>query len=186
MYGLQKDRPHKTHQGPLLGMGQQMQHTISNATSALHSRGSPTAGAGSKIRNGYLPHAFSWAQKRAEMLHHPYNLGDPQTRGTKSEVAASPCLLRGAQEGGNAPSPMIPWGCPTPSAKGKIRNGYPTMPPRSPKRGRKCYITLASSWVQNQKWRPHSSAPAFSGAQKRAEMRFHPCNLREPEQRGTE
>ena len=48
---------------------------------------------------------------------------------------------------------------------------------------------LAFSWIphskhgeQNQKWLPH---PAFSGAQKRAEMLCHPCILRDPQQRGT-
>ena len=40
-----------------------------NATSPLHSRGSPTKGTKSKR-----------AQKRAEMLHHPCILGDPQQR----------------------------------------------------------------------------------------------------------
>ena len=45
---------------------------------------SPTKG--NKIRSGRL----SGAQKRVEMLHHAYILGDPQHRGTKSEVAASP------------------------------------------------------------------------------------------------
>ena len=41
-----------------------------NATSPLHSRGSPTKGTKSKR-----------AQKRAEMLHHPCLLGGPQQRG---------------------------------------------------------------------------------------------------------
>ena len=41
-----------------------------NATSPLHSRGSPTKGTKSKR-----------PQKRAEMLHHPCILGDPQQRG---------------------------------------------------------------------------------------------------------
>ena len=48
---------------------------------------SPTKG--NKIRSGCLTLAFSAAQKRAEMLRHPCILGDPQTKGTKSEVAPS-------------------------------------------------------------------------------------------------
>ena len=84
-----------------------------NATSPVHSRGSPTKR--NKIRGGYLTPAFSWgaahcrvclacfgvracvlsfvlnfsgAQKRVEMLRHPCILGDPQrqARGAKSEV----------------------------------------------------------------------------------------------------
>ena len=178
-----------------------------SATSPLHYQGSPTASAGSKIRNGpqqrgtkcevaasplpsrgpkrgrqcYVATAFSglpkakrgeqnqkWsptkgskikrrrltpvcsgAQKRVEMQRHPYILGDPQHRGTKSEVAAS------------------------------------TLPSQGPKRGPKCYVNPAFSGIpnakrgeQNQKWSPTKGnkirrsclTPAFSGAQKRAEM----------------
>ena len=56
-----------------------------NATSPLHSRGSPTPSAGSKIRSGCLSPTFLGAQKRAEMLGHPCILGDPQrqARGAK-------------------------------------------------------------------------------------------------------
>ena len=47
-----------------------------------------------------LPHlCFSGAQKRAEMLHHPCILGDPQLRGRKSKVAASPLPSRGPKGG---------------------------------------------------------------------------------------
>ena len=54
---------------------------------------SPTKG--NKIRSGCL----SGAQKRAEMLHHPCIRRDPQRRGTKSEVAASPLPSRGPKRG---------------------------------------------------------------------------------------
>ena len=92
---------------------------------------------GNKITSGCLTPAFSGGQKRAEMLHHPCILGDPQrqARGAKSEVAPNkgeqnqkwlshPCLLGG------------------------------------PKRGRKCYVAPAFSGVpykgeQNQKWLSH-------------------------------
>ena len=59
-----------------------------NATSPLHSSGSSTNGC--KIRSGCLTLAFSWAQKRAEMLCHPCTLGDPQQTGAKSVEDASP------------------------------------------------------------------------------------------------
>ena len=58
------------------------------ATSPLHSRGSPTPSAGTKseVATSPLPSRGSptkgtrskWAQKRAEMLHHPCILGGPQ------------------------------------------------------------------------------------------------------------
>ena len=36
---------------------------------------------GDKIRRGCLTPSFSGAQKRVEMLYHPYILGGPQQRG---------------------------------------------------------------------------------------------------------
>ena len=59
-----------------------------NATSPLHSRGSPTKG--NKIRSGCFTLAFLEALKRAEMLRHPCILGDTQHSGAKSKAAASP------------------------------------------------------------------------------------------------
>ena len=92
-----------------------------NATSLLHSRGSPTKGTKSK-----------WAQKRVEMLHHPCILGGPQQRGQNQSGTergqkcyitpsfsglpnkggqdqnwlAQPCLFKGTKVGGNAMSPL--------------------------------------------------------------------------------
>ena len=91
-----------------------------NATSPLHSRGSPTPSAGTKLEvaTSPLPSRGSptkgtrskWAQKRAEMLHHPCILGGPQTNGDKirigrlnpafwgthkwAEMLPQPCFLR--------------------------------------------------------------------------------------------
>ena len=72
-----------------------------NATSSLHSAGSPTPSIRSKIRSGYVTLAFSGAQRRAEMLRNPYVLGGPQrqARGAKSEVATSPLPSRGPKRG---------------------------------------------------------------------------------------
>ena len=50
-----------------------------NATSPLHSRGSPTYG--NKIRSGCLTPTFSWGQKKAEVPRHPCVLGVLQTGG---------------------------------------------------------------------------------------------------------
>ena len=153
-----------------------------NVTSPLHSRGSPTPSARSKIRSG------------------------PQQRGTKSEVATSPlpsrgpkrgrkcfitpafsgipnigehnlkwlpypCLLGGPKEGGNVTSPLHSRSSPMPSARSKIRSGpqqrgtksevaTSPLPSRGPKRGRKCFITPAFSGIpnigeHNLKWLPH-------------------------------
>ena len=54
---------------------------------------SPTKG--NKIRSGCV----LGAQKRVEMLYHSCILGDPQHRGTKSEVAALPLPSRGPKRG---------------------------------------------------------------------------------------
>ena len=95
------------------------------------------------------------------MLCHPCILGDPQHRGTKSEVATSPLPSRGPKRG---------WKCNVTPAFSGIPNA---------KRGE-----------QNQKWSPTKGnkirsgclTPAFSGAQKRVEMLCHPCILGVPEQ----
>ena len=54
---------------------------------------------GNKIRSGWLTPIFSGAHKRAEVLRNPCILADPQTKGTKSEVAASPVPSRGLTRG---------------------------------------------------------------------------------------
>ena len=75
-----------------------------NATSPLHPRGSPTPSAESKNRSGCLTRGFYGAQKRAEMLCHPYPLRCPK-------------------KGGKAGSPLHSHGSPTPSAGSKIGSG---------------------------------------------------------------
>ena len=83
-----------------------------NAMSPLHSQGSPTprqgvksevvlwsSTKGNKIKRGLLTRAFMGAQKRAEMLRLPCILGNPQHRGTKSEVATSPLPSCGPKRG---------------------------------------------------------------------------------------
>ena len=125
---------------------------------ALHSRGYQPKG--SKIRSGRLTLAFSGGQKRVEMLCHPCILGDPQcqARRTKSEVAATPSLIRGPKEGGNATSPLhsrgyptkgnkIRSGCLTPAFSGTQKRAEMLCHPCSPK---------AKRGEQNQKWLPHA------------------------------
>ena len=117
---------------------------------------SPTKG--NKIRSGCL----SGAQKRAEMLHHPCILGDPQHRGTKSEVAASPLPSRGPKRGRKCYV--------TPAFSGPLQKGTETkvahkraevlchpcilggpqtrgQSQRWPSSGQKCYVTPTYSGV---------------------------------------
>ena len=151
-----------------------------NASSPLHSSGSPTKGTKSKQ-----------AQKRAEMLHHPWIFGGPQQRGQNpsgpkrgqkcyitlafSGVSdkggqnqnwmAQPCLFRGRKLGGNATSPLHSRGSRTKGRKKKRAQkraemlhhlcilGGPHQRGQNqsgPKRGRKCYIPRAFSRVQNK------------------------------------
>ena len=52
-----------------------------------------------KISSGCLTPALSGAQKRVVMLCHTRIFGDPQHKGAKSEVAASPLPSRGPNRG---------------------------------------------------------------------------------------
>ena len=89
-----------------------------SATSPRHSRGSPTKG--NKIRIGCLSHAFSGAQKWAEVLRHHCILRGPQQRGAKSELTPQPCLLRGPKVGVSATSPLHSRGSQTKGSKIRI------------------------------------------------------------------
>ena len=76
-----------------------------NATSALHSRGSPTPSVGSKSRSGCLTHDLLAAQKRAEMLCHPCILGGPhrQAQGAQAKVLPD----KGEQNEKRLPHPCL-------------------------------------------------------------------------------
>ena len=132
------NKRHKIKAGPKEG---------GNLTSALHSRGSPT----NEIKSDR-------AEKRAEILHHPCILGDPQQRGQNQSrpkrgrkryiTLAFPGvpnkrdkIKAGRKQVGNATSPLHYRGTPTKGTKSKR-------------------------------------------AQKRAEMLHHPCILGAPQQRG--
>ena len=128
---------------------------------------------GNKIRSACLTPAFSGAQKRVKMLHHPSILGRPQRqgRGAKTEVHPQkreqneiwlphPCLLGGPKEGENATSPLHSRASPTPRAGSKIGSA-------PPKKGNKI--------------RSGCLTPAFSGAQRRAKMLHLPSILGGPQ-----
>ena len=91
-----------------------------SATSALQSRGSPNKGTKSKV-----------AHKWAEVLHQPYVLGGPQTRGQSQRWPTSgrKCYATPTFSGG-------------PQTRGQSQ--------RWPTRGRKCCITPAFSGVPKQ------------------------------------
>ena len=57
---------------------------------------------GNKVTSGYSNPAFLGAHKSAEVLHNPYILGGPQTRGPNQKWLLHPCLLWGPQVGGIA------------------------------------------------------------------------------------
>ena len=84
---------------------------------------SPTKG--NKSRRGCLSPALSGAQKRAEMLRHPYILGDPQRRGTKSEVAASPLPSRGPKRGRKRYARPVEKGLSERGTRSEVANKWP-------------------------------------------------------------
>ena len=63
--------------------------------------GVPNTGCGGKIRKAYLTHAFSGAQKRAELLRNPCILGRPErpARGGNEKWLPHPWVLGGPKEG---------------------------------------------------------------------------------------
>ena len=186
--------------GDKIKVGQQVG---GNATSPLHSRGSPTKGTKSK-----------WANKWAEMLHHPCILGGPQQRGQNQSRPTSgrKCYI-------------------TPAFSGVPKERGTKSELAGPTSGQKCYITPAFSGVpnkgdkikvgpqvgenatsplhsrgspkkggQNQNWRGpqvgrnatsplHSRGSPTKGtiskwAHKWAEMLHHPCILGDPQRKG--
>ena len=152
--------------------------------SPVHSRGSRTKG--NKIRIGCLTPAFSGAQKRAEMLCHPFILGDPEQTGMKSELAASPLPSRGTKRGLNWYVTTAFSGVPNKGEQNQnwLPHPYLLGDPKEGGNGTSPLHNQGSATKAN-KMRIGCLNPAFSGAQKRAEMLCHPCILRGPQQRGT-
>ena len=126
-----------------------------NATSPLHSWGSPSKGTKSKR-----------AQKRAEMLHHPFILGAPQQRGTRSELASSTVPFQGHKSGRKCY--VTPAFSGSPKKGDKIKAG--------PKEGGNATSPLHSRGSPTKREKSKR-------AQKRAEMLHHPCILGGPQQR---
>ena len=94
-----------------------------NATSALHSRGSPTKG--SKTKFG------------------------PRQRGTNSEKVPHPCLLTGPKEGRKCYVNPAFWGIPNKVEQNQMWLPHLCLL-RGPKEGRKCYVTSTFSGIPNK------------------------------------
>ena len=97
---------------------------------------------GNKIRCGYNTLTFSKAQRRAEILCHPYILGDSKQRGGKSKAVPDnwkqnqkwlrhPCHLSGPIGGGNATPHLHSRGSPT---KGEQKQKW------SPTKGKQIWL----------------------------------------------
>ena len=157
-----------------------------NATSPVHSRGSPkTWGTKSELvgptsgRKCYITPAFSGipkdmgnkikiggTHKWAEMLHHPCMIGDPQRHGGQNQNWWGP------QVGGNVTSPLHSQGSPkTWGTKSSLVG---------PTSGWKCYITPAFSGIPQDM----GNKMRLGGAHKWAEMLHHPCILGDPQRHG--
>ena len=154
-----------------------------SAISPLYCWGFPTKG--SKIRIGYLSHAFSGAQKWAEVLRHPCILRGPQQRGAKSELAASAMPSPGPKSGWKCYATLAFFGVPN---KGEQNQNWLPQPCllRGQKVGGSATPPLHSqgSPTKRSKIRMGCLNHAFSGAKKWAEVLRNPSILEGFQQRG--
>ena len=121
--------------------------------------GVPNAKHGEKNKSGYLTPAFSWNQKKAELLRNYCILGGPQSqaRGENQNWVPHPCLLGGPHESGIATSPL---------------------PSQVSRTGRRLAVSNAKCGEKNKSaYLTH----AFSRIQKRAELLRNQCILGGPQ-----
>ena len=154
--------------------------------SPLHCPGPKHQAHGAKS-GGCLTTTFSEAQKRTEMLRHPCVIGgpQPQARGTKSEVAASPLLSRSPKRGRKCYVTPPFLGVPYTKRKGLIQKSLPHLYfLGGPKEGGNGTSPLhcpgSPTPSGGGKLRSSCLTLTFSGAQKRAEILCHPCIVRSP------
>ena len=148
-----------------------------NATSPLHSRGSPTNETKSK-----------WAQMRAKMLHHARILEAPQQRGQNQSKPkrGRKCYITaaflgvpnkrhqikvGPKVGGNATSPLHSRGSLSKGTKSKLAEK-----PAEKRAEMLHHVCIIGG--------PQQRGEKSKRAQKRAEMLHDPCILGAPQQRG--
>ena len=129
-----------------------------SAMSPLNSRGSATKG--NKIRIGCLCHAFSGAEKWAEVLPHPCILGGRQKSGTKSELAASATPSQGPKRGRKCYVTPAFWGVPN---KGEQKQNWLPRPCllRGPKVGGSATSPLHSRGPQQRGAKSELAASAM-------------------------
>ena len=125
-----------------------------NALPPLPSRGSPTPSAGINITNDCLNPDFLDAEKRAEMLRIPCILGGTPTPSAGSKIRSG--YLTPAFSGGKKRAEMLCHTCllrepPWQGRGAKSEMVATLLTSWQPKRGRKCFVTLASSGVPNAK-----------------------------------
>ena len=164
-----------------------------NATSPLHSRGSPKKGGQKQNWRG---------PKVSKMVHHPCILGGPQQRGQnqRGPTSGRKCYItpafsgvpnkgdkikRGPQVGRNATSPLHSRG--SPNKGGENQNSMPNpCLLGGPQVGGNATSPLHSrdSQRKGDKIRIGCLTPAFWEAHKWAEMLHHPCILGDPQRRG--
>ena len=130
----------------------------------MHSRESPTPSTGNKTRSG------------------------PQQTGTKSEVAASPLPSRRPKRGRKCYINTPFSGIPNKEDQNPTWLSHPCLL-RGPKEGGNAMSPLHSRGSPRpsaaSKIKSGCLTPAFSRAQKRAEILHRPCILGDPRQRGT-
>ena len=140
-----------------------------------------------KFRIGCLSCGFFGVQKWAELLCNPCILRGPQrhSRGEYQNWLPHPCLLRGPKRVGIATQPLHSSRSPTPIAGTKTPLADSPLPSTGSKREWNCYATATFSGVPNAKRRHKirigSLTPAFSGAQKWAELLRNPCFIGGPQ-----
>ena len=131
-----------------------------NATSPLHSQGSPTPSTGSKIKSGHQQSSTksqvaagpksSWGPKRGRDCYiTPTFSKFPNTGKQTLKWLPHPCLLGGPKEDGNAMSPLHSRGSQQRGTKSEMATS--PLLSRGPKRGRKCYVNPAFSESPNKR-----------------------------------
>ena len=78
-----------------------------------------------------------------------HSRGSPNKGGQNQKWLPHPCLLGGPKEGRNAMSPLHSRGSPAKGTKSEVATS--TLPCPRPKRGRRCYVTLAFSGIPKQR-----------------------------------
>ena len=127
-------------------------------------------------------HAFSGAQKWAELLHNTCILSGPQRQARKENQnrLPPPCFLWGPNVGGIGTQPLHSWGSPTPNTGTKSEFVAPPLPSLRPKSGWNCYVTTAfpGGPKQGNEIRIGYLTLACSGAQKVGAIATQPLHSR--------